>query len=191
LVQVLATAVGAGLIRGEQDMRASQLRVAAKAAQAADRTKRQFLANMNHQLRTPLNPIIGYSQICQEGAGELEMDTVLHSLHKIIGSGKHLLMLINDILDLSKIESGKMTFHLESFDLSPLVKDVVMTVQPLVAKKSNQLVVQVPDQLGRMQADVTRIRQCLYNLLSNASKFTEKGTITLTIQRQQNQGREW
>src|SRR5262249_10040386 len=83
------------------------------------------------------------------------------------------------------------TFHLESFDLSPLVKDVVMTVQPLVAKKSNQLVVQVPDQLGRMQADVTRIRQCLYNLLSNASKFTEKGTITLTISRQQAQGREW
>jgi signal transduction histidine kinase len=191
LVQVLATAVGAGLIRLEQDMRANQLRVTAEAAQAADRTKSQFLANMSHELRTPLNAIIGYGEMLLEEATDEGMDRFAVDLDKIIGSGKHLLMLINDILDLSKIESGKMTFHLETFDLAPLVKDVVTTVQPLVQKKTNQLVVQVPDPLGKMHADVTRIRQCLYNLLSNASKFTENGTITLTIQRQQSQGREW
>jgi signal transduction histidine kinase len=191
LVQVLSTAVGAGLIRLEQEMQSTKLRVAAEAAQAADRTKSQFLANMSHELRTPLNAIIGYGEMLLEEAQDEGMERFGADLEKIVGSGKHLLMLINDILDLSKIESGKMTFLLETFDLAPLVKDVVTTVQPLVQKKTNQLVVQVPEQLGKMHADVTRIRQCLYNLLSNASKFTENGTITLTIQRQQSQGREW
>jgi signal transduction histidine kinase len=191
LVQVLASAVGAGLIRLEQDNRASQLRVAAEAAQAADRTKSQFLASMSHELRTPLNAIIGYSEMLQEEARDMELETFVTDLDKIVGSGKHLLMLINDILDLSKIEAGKMTLHLEAFDLSPVVKDVVNTAQPLVQKKGNQLVVQAPEPLGSMKADVTRLKQCLYNLLSNASKFTENGTITLTIERQPSQGREW
>jgi signal transduction histidine kinase len=191
LVQVLATAVGAGLIRLEQDMRASQLRVAAEAAQAADRTKSQFLATMSHELRTPLNAIIGYSEMLEEMARDDGADDYLGDLQKITSAGKHLLALINDILDLSKIEAGKMELYLETFDLAALVKEVVATVQPLVQKNGNSLDVEAGDDLGGMHADVTRIRQCLYNLLSNASKFTDKGTITLGVSRQADQGREW
>jgi signal transduction histidine kinase len=191
LVQVLATAVGAGLIRVEQDMRASQLRVAAEAAQAADRTKSQFLANMSHELRTPLNAIIGYSEMLSEMANDEGAADFIPDLEKITAAGKHLLMLINDILDLSKIEAGKMTLHLETFELGGLLKEVVAMMPPLVQKNNNTLVVQADESLGNMRADVTRIRQCLFNLLSNACKFTKKGTITLRVNRQTNQGREW
>jgi signal transduction histidine kinase len=188
---VLATAVGAGLIRLEQDMRASQLRVAAEAAQAADRTKSQFLATMSHELRTPLNAIIGYSEMLQEMARDDGAEDFIPDLEKIAAAGKHLLMLINDILDLSKIEAGKMTLLLEPFDLGSLVRDVVSMMPPLVQKNGNNLVVQAPEDLGSMRADATRIRQCLFNLLSNACKFTKKGTITLSVHRQPGQGREW
>jgi signal transduction histidine kinase len=191
LVQVLATAVGAGLIRLEQDMRASQLRVAAEAAQAADRTKSQFLANMSHELRTPLNAIIGYSEMLQELARDDGADDFIPDLEKITAAGKHLLMLINDILDLSKIEAGKMALLLEPFDLGGMIRDVVAMMPPLVQKNGNTLVVQAGEGLGSMKADVTRIRQCLFNLLSNACKFTKKGTITLSVKRQAVQGREW
>ena len=191
LVQVLATAVGAGLIRLEQDMRASQLRVAAEAAQAADRTKSQFLANMSHELRTPLNAIIGYSEMLQEMAQEENVEDFIPDLQKITAAGKHLLMLINDILDLSKIEAGKMALLLEPFDLGKLIKEVVAMMPPLVQKNGNTLAVQTAENLGTMRADPTRIRQCLFNLLSNASKFTKQGTITLNVKRQQAQGRDW
>jgi signal transduction histidine kinase len=191
LVQVLATAVGAGLIRQVQESRASQLRVAAEAAQAADRTKSQFLANMSHELRTPLNAIIGYSEMLQELARDDGADDFIPDLEKITTAGKHLLTLINDILDLSKIEAGKMTLHLETFDLGGLIKDVVAMMPPLVQKNNNKLVVEAGDDLGSVRADVTRIRQCLLNLLSNACKFTKQGTVTLSVKRQPALGGEW
>jgi signal transduction histidine kinase len=191
LVQVLATAVGAGLIRLEQDVRASQLRVAAEAAQAADRTKSQFLANMSHELRTPLNAIIGYSEMLQEMARDDSLDDFIPDLVKITTAGKHLLELINDILDLSKIEAGKMPLVLEPFEVAGLVQEVVAMMPPLVQKNGNTLVVQAADGLGTMRADSMRLRQCLFNLLSNACKFTKTGTITLAARRQAVQGREW
>ncbi len=191
LVQVLATAVGAGLIRLEQDMRASQLRIAAEAAQAADRTKSQFLANMSHELRTPLNAIIGYSEMLQELAQDEGAESLIPDLQKIRNAGKHLLGLINDILDLSKIEAGKMTLELKPVDLAAVVREVSALLPPLLQPKGNTLVLEVPDNPGTMHSDAMRIQQCLLNLLGNACKFTEKGTITLSLQRQQAQGREW
>jgi signal transduction histidine kinase len=191
LVQVLASAVGAGLVRLDQDQRASQLRVAKEAAEAADRTKSQFLANMSHELRTPLNAIIGYSEMLQEMARDDGLGDFIPDLQKITTAGKHLLELINDILDLSKIEAGKMTLSPETFDLPVLIQQVVATVHPLVQKNANTLEVSASANLGPMHADGTRLRQCLLNLLSNACKFTEKGTITLKADRQQHHGREW
>jgi signal transduction histidine kinase len=190
LVQVLASAVSAGLVRIEQEMRASQLRIARDAAEAADKAKSQFLANMSHELRTPLNAIIGYSEMLQEEAEDRGVNEFIPDLQKITGAGKHLLALINDILDLSKIEAGKFTLNLETFAVGTLVLEVVATVQPLV-KKGVNLVVGDPSNLGTAFADQTRFRQCLFNLLSNACKFTDQGSIQLNTERKLYQGREW
>jgi signal transduction histidine kinase len=190
LVQVLASAVGAGLARVEQEARASQFRVAKEAAEAADRTKGQFLANMSHELRTPLNAIIGYSEMLCEAAADDGREDIIPDLDKIAWAGRHLLALINDILDLSKIEAGKMTLNLETFDLARLVREVTATIQPLV-KPGLTLVVTGAEDAGSMHADAVRLRQCLLNLLSNACKFTERGTVTLAIRRVTQQGREW
>ena len=130
---------------------------------------------MRHELRTPLNAIIGYSEMLQEEAEDLGQQGFIPDLQKIHGAGKHLLGLINDILDLSKIEAGKMTLYLEDFDVAKLVQEVAATVQPLVTKNGNTLEVDCPADLGTMHADVTKVRQTLFNLLSNASKFTEQG----------------
>ncbi|MEW6158562.1 MAG: LamG-like jellyroll fold domain-containing protein, partial [Verrucomicrobiota bacterium] len=154
---------------------------ARETADAANKAKSQFLANMSHELRTPLNAIIGYSEMLQEEAIDLERQEFVPDLQKIHNAGKHLLTLINDILDLSKIEAGKMTLYLERFDVAKLVHDVTTTIQPLVAKNGNKLVVECPAGIGEMTADLTKVRQTLFNLLSNASKFTEKGTITLRV----------
>ncbi|MEW6160371.1 MAG: two-component regulator propeller domain-containing protein, partial [Verrucomicrobiota bacterium] len=154
---------------------------AKETADAANKAKSQFLANMSHELRTPLNAIIGYSEMLQEEAIDLERQEFVPDLQKIHNAGKHLLTLINDILDLSKIEAGKMTLYLERFDVAKLVHDVTTTIQPLVAKNGNKLVVECPAGIGEMTADLTKVRQTLFNLLSNASKFTEKGTITLRV----------
>jgi signal transduction histidine kinase/DNA-binding response OmpR family regulator len=162
--------------------RDAELRVAKEAAEQANRTKSAFLANMSHELRTPLNAIIGYSEMLEEEAADLGQDSFVPDLRKIHGAGKHLLALINDILDLSKIESGKMELYLESFDLAGLIRDVESTIQPLVEKNANVLEVSYPPELGQMHADVTRVRQVLFNLLSNASKFTERGTIGLSVE---------
>jgi signal transduction histidine kinase len=191
LVQVLASAVGAGLLRVEQDARASQLRVAKEAAEAADRTKSQFLANMSHELRTPLNAIIGYSEMLQEMAQDDGVESFIPDLEKISAAGKHLLALINDILDISKIEAGKMTLAPEKFAVAPLVAQVAATVLPLVQKNGNALEMNDHQAAGEMVADSTRLRQCLLNLLSNACKFTDQGKITLTVERRTHQGREW
>jgi signal transduction histidine kinase len=160
-------------------------------AEQANRTKSQFLGNMSHELRTPLNAIIGYSEMLQEEASELENEEFEEDLERINGAGKHLLGLINDVLDISKIEAGAMDIYLENFPVLPMVQDVVTTMQPLVEKNSNSLVVDCPDSVGSIHADTTKIRQCLFNLLSNASKFTEQGTITLAVSRDTEDGREW
>jgi signal transduction histidine kinase/DNA-binding response OmpR family regulator len=160
-----------------------------RAADEANRSKSAFLANMSHELRTPLNAIIGYSEMLQEEAAEMGAKGYLPDLEKIHGAGKHLLGLINDVLDISKIESGKMTLYLEDFDVAKLVSEVAATVQPLIVKNGNLLVVECPAELGTMHADVTKVRQTLFNLLSNASKFTEKGTIKLAVSSQKSEVR--
>jgi signal transduction histidine kinase len=152
----------------------------------ASRHKSQFLATMSHELRTPLNAIIGYSEMLQEEAEDLDADAFLPDLQRINGAGKHLLGLINDILDLSKIEAGRMDLYLETFDVPRLVDDVEAVVHPLAEKNANMLVIDCADDLGTMQADQTKVRQVLFNLLSNASKFTEHGTISLGVQREPN-----
>ncbi|HEU4322192.1 MAG TPA: response regulator [Roseiflexaceae bacterium] len=158
-----------------------ELERAKEAAEAANRSKSAFLANMSHELRTPLNAIIGYSEMLQEEAQDLGQDDFVPDLQKIHTAGKHLLALINDILDLSKIEAGKMDLYLESFDVGTLIDDVVATVKPLVQTRGNTLEINAPPDIGTMRADLTKVRQSLFNLLSNASKFTEQGRITLDV----------
>jgi signal transduction histidine kinase/DNA-binding response OmpR family regulator/putative methionine-R-sulfoxide reductase with GAF domain len=164
---------------------------ARESAEEANRTKSQFLANMSHELRTPLNAIIGYSEMLQEEAEELGNEEFEEDLERINGAGKHLLDLINDVLDISKIEAGGMEIYLETFSIGPMIHDVVTTIQPLVNKNSNTLEIVCPDSVGNIHADITKVRQGLFNLLSNASKFTEQGQITLTVSRAESEGQEW
>lgn len=154
-------------------------------ALAANKAKSEFLANMSHELRTPLNAIVGYSEMLMEDAEDKGDEESLADLRRIHSAGKHLLALINDILDLSKIEAGKTDLYIEEFEIAPLLDDVVTTVAPLMQKNENTLDVRCPTDIGSMRADVTKLRQALFNLLSNASKFTEKGTITLTVAREE------
>ena len=147
----------------------------------ADRHKSEFLANMSHELRTPLNAIIGYSEMLQEDAADLGAEQFTDDLKKINAAGKHLLELINAVLDLSKIEAGKMELYLETFDVAALVRDIAAVIQPLATKNGNRLDVDCPAGTGSMRADLTKVRQALFNLLSNACKFTERGTISLTV----------
>jgi signal transduction histidine kinase/DNA-binding response OmpR family regulator/HAMP domain-containing protein len=157
----------------------------------ASQHKSQFLANMSHELRTPLNAIIGYSEMLQEEAEELGQADFLPDIQKINAAGKHLLALINDILDLSKIEAGKMDLFLETFDIAPMLRDVVITITPLVEENANTLAVHYAADLGAMRADLTKVRQALFNLLSNACKFTERGTVTLAATREAEEGVDW
>jgi signal transduction histidine kinase/DNA-binding response OmpR family regulator len=184
--------IGTQLGRVFERYRAEEaLRKARDLAEEANRAKSQFLANMSHELRTPLNAIIGYSEMLQEEAEDLGQTDFLPDLRKIHAAGKHQLALINDILDLSKIEAGRMDLYLETVDIATMVRDVATTIQPLVATNANTLLVQGGDDLGAMRADLTKVRQSLFNLLSNACKFTERGTITLAVGREQGEGGDW
>lgn len=158
-----------------------ELRVAKGEAEEANRIKSQFLASMSHELRTPLNAIIGYSEMLQEDAKDSGQDAFVPDLHKIHTAGKHLLALINDILDLSKIEAGKMELFFETVKLQDLLEEVTTMIRPLVAKKGNKLELHRPNELGIIRTDVLRLRQILFNLFSNASKFTENGVISLHV----------
>ena len=159
----------------ERQRAEGQLREAKDEAEAATQAKSQFLASMSHELRTPLNAIIGYSEMLHEEAEDLGQDSFLPDLVKIREAGKHLLSLINDILDLSKIEAGKMDVLLEDFEVADLIAQVQSVIEPLMAKNANTLVVDCAPDLGAMRSDQTKLRQSLFNLLSNAAKFTGAG----------------
>jgi signal transduction histidine kinase len=157
---------------------------AKRAAEEANRAKSRFLANMSHELRTPLNAIIGYSEMLKEESADLGVTQLEPDLEKIRSAGQHLLGLINEVLDLSKIEAGKMDVFVERFDIGALLHEVVSTVQATAAAKGNTLEVRAEPGLGVMRADLTKVRQILLNLLSNASKFTDRGPIVLAVRRE-------
>jgi signal transduction histidine kinase/DNA-binding NarL/FixJ family response regulator len=150
-------------------------------AEEASRAKSTFLANMSHELRTPLNAIIGYSEMLEEEAQDAKTVETVQDLQKIKSAGKHLLALINDVLDLSKIEAGKMSLHLETFDVAGMIEEIVSTLQPAIEKNKNAIRVHLVDEVGMMRADITKVRQILFNLLSNACKFTDHGTISVDV----------
>src|SRR5215831_15352514 len=157
--------------------------------EAASQNKSQFLANMSHELRTPLISITGVTEMLREDAASLDQDA--EPFDRVLGAARHLLALINDILDLSKIEAGRMELNLETFALAPLINGVVKTIEPLAAKNGNQVAVHCDATIGTMYADQMRLRQALLNLMSNANKFTEKGTVTIAAHQGQENGRDW
>ncbi len=170
----------------------TELLLARQAAEAANSAKSQFLASMSHELRTPLNAIIGYSEMLEEEAADTGQDGFVPDLQKIRAAGRHLLALINDILDLSKIEAGKLELFLETFDVRQVIGEVATTIAPLVEKNGNRLEIRCAEGVGRMHSDLTRTRQVLLNLLSNACKFTQGGSIALAAARERaDDGNEW
>jgi signal transduction histidine kinase/DNA-binding response OmpR family regulator len=170
-------------LEGRVEDRTRLLAKAVDDAEEASKAKSTFLAKMSHELRTPLNAIIGYSEMLQEDARDAGETRTADDLDKVLNAARHLLGLINDVLDISKIEAGKMELFLETFPLAKVIGDVATTISPLIDKKGNKLVLEYPENIGTMHADATKLRQMLLNLLSNASKFTEKGTITLRATR--------
>jgi GAF domain-containing protein/DNA-binding response OmpR family regulator len=159
--------------------------------EVASKHKSQFLASMSHELRTPLNAVIGVTEMLLEDARDLKRDDEIEPLDRVLRAARHLLALINDILDLSKIEAGRMELHLDSFPLGPLIEEVGNTIEPMAAKNGNRIVIDCAADLGSVHADQTRLRQALLNLASNANKFTEQGSVTVTARPQQLHGRDW
>jgi PAS domain S-box-containing protein len=168
-----------------------ELHQAKAQAEAATLAKSRFLANMSHELRTPLNAVIGITEMLLEDAEKSGPDDLIEPLQRITRAGKHLLNLINEILDLAKIEAGRIGLRVETFDLASLIDEVTATVRPLADANRNRLVVRCPDDIGTMRADPVRVRQIVFNLLSNASKFTENGEITLALARERVGVRDW
>jgi PAS domain S-box-containing protein len=172
--------------RAEEDLRAAK-----EEAEEANRAKSQFIANMSHELRTPLTAVIGYGEMLEEEAEERRLDTMLDDLRKINANARHLLSLINDVLDISKIEAGRMDVHLETFDACQLVAELGATVEALVQKNDNRFEVDCPPDIGSMRSDPVKVRQSLVNLLSNAAKFTERGTVRLELQAGAREGKDF
>ena len=167
----------------EQRMQGQELEAARDLAEEANRAKSQFLANMSHELRTPLSAVIGYSEMLEEEVEEAGQHHLLDDLEKIKSNARHLLSLINDVLDISKIEANKMEIYSETFDVAEMLRDVASTVDTLMEKKNNRFSIELPDDLGTMHSDVVKIRQVLINFLSNAAKFTDHGEIHLGARR--------
>jgi signal transduction histidine kinase/CheY-like chemotaxis protein len=187
----LAVALRLALDLEERNRAEQELAEAKETAVAANKAKSGFLANMSHELRTPMNAILGYSEMLMEEAEDVGQDDFIPDLKKINQAGNHLLSLINDVLDLSKIESGKMEAYAEDFDVRSLIDQVTGTVQPLMSKNNNQLIIERGEQLGHAHQDHTKMRQALLNLLSNAAKFTHEGTITLRAERKSHTDGDW
>jgi signal transduction histidine kinase len=190
-IGALVDAFNAMLDRVQQ--RDDEARDARTHAETANRAKSAFLTNMSHELRTPLNGIIGYSEMLTEEAHDRGFEDLVPDLERIQTAGKHLLSLINDILDLSKIEAGKMQLNIEHFAVLPMIRDVISTVQPLAAKNGNTLTLDLPRDADRIAlvSDLMKIRQSLWNLLSNASKFTEGGRVSLSVRQHTVAGTPW
>jgi signal transduction histidine kinase len=171
--------------------RTHELEQARDLAEAATRAKSRFLANMSHELRTPLSVIMGYTELLQETAQESGYDQMIPKLKRIRSSGTHLLTIINNLLDITKIEAGKMEVYLETFDIPTLINDVGAMLQPVIQKKANTLEISCAPDLGSMHADLTKMRQMLFNIVDNAAKFTEQGTIRLNVTRESNMQAAW
>jgi signal transduction histidine kinase len=161
------------------------------AAEHARSNLSHFLANMSHELRTPLNAIIGLTDMMVGNAARFGTVKALEPLRRVLGAGRHLLALINDILDLSKIEAGRMDLHLETFPLAPVIEDVAKTIEPMATKNGNQVAIHCDVAIGTLHADQMRLRQALLNLLSNANKFTDHGTVTIDTRQREEEGRDW
>ncbi|MEE8482276.1 MAG: histidine kinase dimerization/phospho-acceptor domain-containing protein, partial [Acidiferrobacterales bacterium] len=175
----------------ELEKKNAELDVQRSNAQDANKSKSQFLANMSHELRTPLNAIIGYSEMLEEEAEEAGDTSYIPDIQKVSSAGRHLLSLINDILDLSKVEAGKMTLYLETADIESVMVYSASTIRPMAEHNNNKLVLEFDPGIGSMHMDVTKVRQVLFNLLSNACKFTENGTITLAAKRFEVDKKDW
>ncbi len=175
----------------EREHLLSDMEVAKQAAESANVAKSQFIAKMSHELRTPLNAIIGYSEILQEELEEMETHEAINDLVRIHGAGTHLLNMVNDILDLAKIETGRMELQITPCDVEAIGKELEETIRPRAEKNHNQLFCHCSAELGVIYADATKLRQCLLNLLDNACKYTTNGDVHLIVKHQQKENQDW